>query len=102
MNVTVVPGAMLLISTVVVLSGAGVVLSAGAVGSAGSTAGWVAPWLVPTVPSRTPWAAAMVANTSTAMAEGGITYIRRFIRAPPTFTLNFSTDANKSQTFKKG
>jgi hypothetical protein len=60
--------ALLRISTVVVLLGSGVMLSAGVVVvSAGTTAGW---------------AAAMAASASTAIAESGITYIRRFIRSP--------------------
>src|SRR5215208_4051516 len=43
----------------------------------------------------------MVANANTAIAESGITYIRRFIGSPPTYTSNSFTDGNKSQKVRK-
>src|SRR5919112_4901258 len=43
----------------------------------------------------------MAANTNTAIDESGITYIRRFIGSPPTYTSNSFTDGNKSQKVRK-
>src|SRR5215210_2217670 len=98
-NLTAVPGAMLswaglkarsVISTVVVLLGAGALLSAGSfvagedvilfcrlvefvsVATLGSVAGGLGSWPC-CWPVGTSWATAMAANTSTAIAESGIT-----------------------------
>jgi len=43
----------------------------------------------------------MAANASTAIAESGITYIRRFISSPPKYASNFSTNCNKTQKVGK-
>src|ERR671920_266800 len=100
--------ALLRISTVVVLSGAGVVLSAGAVVSEGVVVGSVAAFPVICFASvvcvglasmwlGAVWVRAGAARSSTATAESGITYIRRFIRSPLIYTSNFSTNCNKTQ-----
>src|SRR3712207_6598811 len=47
------------------------------------------------------WVRAGAASSSTATAESGITYIRRFIRSPPICTSNFSTNCNKTQKVGK-
>src|ERR671920_1609060 len=91
-NVTVVPGAMLswagskawlLISTVIVFVAGTVVEFCTSVVfvSVVFVVFWLGSW-----PFGTLWATAMAANTSTAIAESAITYIRRFIRSPLVHT----------------
>ena len=48
------------------------------------------------------WVRPGVASSSTAIAESGIKYVRRFIRSLLPIHSNFFTDCNKTQKVGKG